>query len=420
MAETREPMGDPDGLVVRPATRSNGYGSRFSFFLAEWAGSLADLGTFVPIAFALTRLNGLNPSRAFLAAGLTYLVAGLFFGIPVPVQPLKAVAAIAIAQGLPAPTIFAAGLEMAVVLLVLALAGVMGLVGRLFSPAIIRGIQLGVGLMLVRSALALITGDPFAVGNGAAVGLQGVRHLLWVAMAVVTMTVLLVFKKIGPLATPLVVLGVAAVAGLALAPGVLAQPMGMAAAAGRGPSGATDLWLAFYALVIPQIPLTLGNAVFATSDVARRHFGPAGRRATPRSLALSMGVANLVSGLLGGVPVCHGSAGMTAHYRFGARTGLAGVLVGGMFCALALVGGGGALRLLLLIPLPVLGGFMALTGIEHAALVRHLQDQREFLVATCTGALAMVSGNMALGFLAGLAMEKLFLVARALEPRMSQ
>lgn len=386
--------------------RASGFGRSISFVLVEWAGSLADLGTFVPVVFALTSLNGVSPSRAFLAAGLAYLVAGLFFGIPVPVQPLKAVAAIALAQGLPASTISAAGLEMAVILLVLALSGAMGLVGRLFSPALIRGIQLGVGLVFIRSAFGLITGQPFAAGHVAGTVARGTERFIWIAMAVIAVAALVSFRRIGSVSTPLVVLSLAAASGFFLAPGILSTPTAPLPTGGGAP-GAADLWLAFYALVLPQIPLTLGNAVFATSDLAHQYFGQAGRRATPRNLALSMGASNLVAGLLGGVPVCHGSAGLTAHYRFGARTGAAGIMIGSLFCLLALAGGGSALKLWLLIPLPVLGGFMALTGIEHAALIRHLKDQREFLVAICTGSLAMVSGNMTLAFLTGLVMEKL-------------
>src|SRR3989337_3705411 len=90
----------------------------------------------------------------------------------------------------------------------------------------------------------------------------------------------------------------------------------------------SQLLTAFVVLVIPQLPLTLGNAVIACADTARGYFRQDADRVTHRSLLISKGLANIFAGGIGGMPVCHGAGGLTAHYRFGARTGGATILLG--------------------------------------------------------------------------------------------
>ena len=108
----------------------------------------------------LISINGLNPTACFLIVGLVYIFGDLYYRIPIPVQPLKAVGAIAIAQGLSFGVIKAASMEMGVILLLIGLSGILPFLVRLFSLPIIRGIQLGVGLMLLRAGLRLILFSP--------------------------------------------------------------------------------------------------------------------------------------------------------------------------------------------------------------------------------------------------------------------
>ena len=59
------------------------------------AGAFGDIGVLFPIAIALISLNHMNPTAVFLCAGATYILAARYFQIPIAVQPLKAVAAVA-------------------------------------------------------------------------------------------------------------------------------------------------------------------------------------------------------------------------------------------------------------------------------------------------------------------------------------
>jgi uncharacterized membrane protein len=83
------------------------------------SGALADLGILVPLTAALVVVNGLDVGSVLLLAGLLVVSAGLVFRIPFPVQPLKALTALAVAQSLAPDVIHAAGLEIGIVLMLI-------------------------------------------------------------------------------------------------------------------------------------------------------------------------------------------------------------------------------------------------------------------------------------------------------------
>ncbi|MEK6537385.1 MAG: molybdate transporter family protein, partial [Actinomycetota bacterium] len=159
---------------------------------------------------------------------------------------------------------------------------------------------------------------------------------------------------------------------------------------------------ALFLLVIPQVPVTFGNSVVATTDVAHSYFKKRAKRVTPKALCASLGIANTAIGLLGGMPVCHGSGGVTAHYRLGARSGGAAVLMGVLLVSLALLFGDSAVYLILMLPLPLLGAFMIYVGIEYARLVLELFEHKlSLLVAVAMGVLSLLWGNIAVGMVIG-------------------
>ncbi len=143
----------------------------FRFDRAEMAGALGDLGVLVPIAVALIVKNGLTPTAVLLPAGLLYVVAGLFYRLPVPVQPLKAFGAIAIAHGFGADDIAAGALLMGMLFLVLGVSGLLDWVAKVFPQPIIRGIQLSVGLLFCQLAWKLVSTTPKAFTDH--------RHSIW-------------------------------------------------------------------------------------------------------------------------------------------------------------------------------------------------------------------------------------------------
>src|SRR5688572_29175838 len=131
-----------------------------SFDRKEMAGAVADLGVLIPIATALIVANGLQATAVLLPAGLLYLGAAFVFRLPIPVQPLKAFGAVAIAKGLGSDTIAAGALLMGAIFLVLGRTGLIDRASKAFPKALIRGVQLTVGLLFLKIAWNLVHDPP--------------------------------------------------------------------------------------------------------------------------------------------------------------------------------------------------------------------------------------------------------------------
>ena len=376
----------------------------FKFNKWEIGGALGDLGTLLPLMVALITLNHMNPTGVFLVVGMTYALSGLFYRLPVPFQPLKAVAAIAIAAGLSAGVVSASGLIMAVFLLILAVTGLINPIAKLFPVTIVRGIQLGLGLFLIKAGVVLTINRRVVIGGSDAV--MDISHIsvpISLLLAIGCGLILLLVLKKRLLPPSLVLLTIGVVVGVVWGGfrGLSTVRFGLSLPSLNLPSIA-DLSTAFFVLVIPQIPLTLANAVFAMASTAKTYFGPEAQRVTPKALLTTMGIANLAAGLLGAVPVCHGSGGLTAHYRFGARTGGATLMLGALFIGLAVAVDGNILPILSLIPYSVLGVLTIFVGVRHALLVTDVRTLPDILVVAVIATVAFITTNLAIGFASGI------------------
>jgi xanthine/uracil permease len=123
----------------------------------ELAGSLGDLGTFLPLLVAMSAQCGLSFPAALFFAGAFNVVTAFTFGIPMAVQPMKAIAAIALAEGLGAGEIVAAGMWVSAVVLVLGLSGALGWIQRTIPTAVVRGLQLALALSLLMRGLKSVS-----------------------------------------------------------------------------------------------------------------------------------------------------------------------------------------------------------------------------------------------------------------------
>lgn len=357
----------------------------------ELAGAVADLGVLVPIAVALIVKNGLSPTAVLLPAGLLYVAAAFVYRLPVPVQPLKAFGAIAIAKGFGADEIAAGALLMGAVFLVLARTGLLDVAARAFPRALVRGVQLTVGLLFLKIAWGLAADPPAAFAEHA-------LSSAWaIGLAALALALALTLKRFA-VSLALVALG----AGVALALEGGNAVAGPSALALPTPDGAA-FWAALTVLVIPQAPLSFANSCLATADAARSYFGERAAAVRPRRLATTFGAANLLAGVIGGMPVCHGAGGMTAHVAFGARTGGAPLAMGASLVALALGAGAGLAALLSAFPLPILAGLLAAAGILHIGLLRDLRGGWSWALALLVGALGFET-NLTYGLAAGLAL----------------
>lgn len=371
---------------------------RIRYNLGEWAGAFGDLGTLIPFVAGYIVIAGMDAFGVLFSFGLALILAGLFYRVPFPVQPMKAIGAIATTQGaslaITPAAIGAAGLVTGLLWLVLGLTGLGQKMARLVSRPVIGGLILGLGASLM---------------------LQGFRLLAtqWVlGLAALALTGLLIRRS--PAVAMLALLAFGIGAALWLDP-TLGEALAAMEPALRLPAlalGALDgqaFVVGALLLALPQAPLTLGNAVVAITHEHNRLF-PA-RPIGERTVSVSTGLMNLGAATLGGVPMCHGAGGLAGHVRFGARTGGAVIILGALLLGLALFYSGSVTTVFRLFPTPVLGVILLYAGFELVRGVRIAGMRRaEHGVLAATAVTAL--WHVGLAFVVGLALQYLLRPAK--------
>jgi SulP family sulfate permease len=376
----------------------------------EFAGSLGDLGTLLPLAMGMILINGLHPSGVFFCIGLFYILSGLFFGVTTPVQPMKVIGAYAVATSISASQIMAASLLMAILLMIIGLSGAIDWLARRIPKAIIRGIQFSTGMLLMTKGIECMVGtsslqlleqsvEPYLrfqsigpVAIGIPVGVVGVAVTLF----------LLNNRK---LPASLAVIGLGLLVGIAIGTHQgfesFGIQVGLTPLLPFGLPDRLDFAFVLFALVLPQAPMTVGNAVLANADLANTYFGPDAKRVTAKALCISMALANVLAFLFGGIPMCHGAGGLAAHYRFGARTAGSNLMIGGLMLLATLLFSNHLMALFHLIPFAVLGVLLLFAGGQLALTIIDLETRGELFVSVVMLGVTLAT-NLAYGFCAGL------------------
>ena len=387
---------------------------RFKFDRLELAGSLGDLGTLLPIAIAMVLSNGLDALGLFLSIGLFYIASGVYYGVTVPVQPMKVIGAYAIATAMSPDQILASSLLMGVFLLIVGLTGAIDLIRKITPKSVIRGVQLSTGALLMSGGVKFIIGtskyqelqqavEPHLAVQS--IGALPISLIIGVVAAIVTL--LLLDNKKFPAGLVVVAGGFAV--GLLLGAGMdLSGGLGfhLPELLPFGFPGKADFTFALFALAIPQLPMTLGNAVLAYTDLSKDYFGDRSARVTNRSACVSMALANFVSFGLGGMPLCHGAGGLAAHYRFGARPAGSNLMIGILFLAPAVILGNDIVGLFNLLPMSVLGVLLVFAGSQLTLTIMDLEGRKDYFVATLILGITLAS-NLAAGFIAGMIVAQL-------------
>lgn len=374
--------------------------NEFKFNRLEFAGSLGDLGTLIPLSVALITINDLGFTPIFLMVGLFYLVTGFYYRLPIPVQPLKVVAAIAIAfpDKITLPVMSATGILFGIILTAMAVTGAIDHIAKLFTRPIIRGVQLGLGFILMIKGIALVsTPALFVNGLGNGFAQTGIPFNLIIGIAGFLLGLFFISSRRYPAALVLVFSGIAA--GILLGGGSKIEwLLGPTSMKFYNP-GFDDYWNALILLVIPQIPLTIGNAIIGTKDTSVNLFGEdQSCRVTNKMLALDMGIFNFLTGLIAAMPMCHGAGGLAAHHRFGARTGGSSLMIGMVFVAVALLLGKTGISIFSTIPNAILGVLLMFAGLELALIVRDLDNKKDFFTAFLIAGIAVATKNMGIAF----------------------
>jgi hypothetical protein len=350
----------------------------------ELAGAFGALGTDLPLLIGVIAASGLDSASVLILFGLMQVLSGWWYRMPMPVQPLKGFAALVIAQKIPAKVIYGGGLAVGIGMFVLSVSGLIDWLARLVPKTVIRGIQLGLALQLSTLALKQY------------VGADGVQGYLLAAVAFGIITALIGNRRY-PAAILVVTLGVGYALVFKLDLTTAQRALGFHLPTWRVPATA-DIITGALLLALPQIPLSLGNSVLATKQVAQDYFPE--RPLTVRQIGFTYSLMNLVNPFLGGFPVCHGSGGMVGHYTYGARSGGSVMLYGALYLTLGLFFSQGFTEVVQIFPLPVLGVLLTFEALTLAALLRDISSQRNnLLVALLVG---VISANLPYGYLVGL------------------
>lgn len=419
----------------------------------EVSGALGDLGTFIPLLVGLVREIGLDLGTTLIATGLYNVVTGIQFGIPMPVQPMKTIAAVALSEAsLTIPEMTSAGLTVSCVVFLLGITRGMTIFNKLVPFSLVRGIQLGVGLKLAVKGLKMVFYHPksaqwrdFTGPEGLIIGFFGLIFILLTTLPprvtgqdseVRTRVVDWIMEskkrlrvaaneelerpvdpeapeegveeeaeirpqrkqyKI-PAALLLVVLGIILL--FSYHPDIIdTLTLGP-----ETPDTVVPTWHefkeGFWHGGLPQIPLTTLNSVVAVCKLSEEMFPE--NAANPTHVATSVGAMNIIGAWFGVMPCCHGAGGLAAQVKFGAKTGTAPILLGLAKILLGLIFGSSLFKILHQFPPPLLGSMLVFSGVELAASCRSETEMRGVCLMLATAAGNLATGNTGIGFLLGL------------------
>jgi hypothetical protein len=350
----------------------------------ELAGAFGDIGTDLPLIVGMILAAGLHSASVLVMFGLMQYATALRYRMPMPVQPLKAVAVLVITQKIAPEVLYGGGLAIGLVMLALTLTGGITWLARVVPKAVIRGLQLGLGIQLAMLALRDY------------VQADGMRGYALAAIGFLVIIALFANRRFPP-AIPVIAIGVVYALVYKLSSSDFSNAAGFTLPHVR-PVSVSDVATGFALLALPQIPLSIGNSILATRQVAEDLFPE--RNVTVRKLSLSYALMNLVNPFFGGVPTCHGSGGLVGHYTFGARTGGSILIYGSIFLILGLLFASGFQQVVQVFPLPILG---VLLFFEAAALVTMIRDQtgdaRSMLLVVMVG---LIAAGLPYGYAIGL------------------
>ena len=387
MTDERTPGEQADQLrpIAAPWRRRRLGANRWT--AAEVAGAFGDLGTLVPFVVGYLAVLRLDPTGVLLGFGISMILAGWYYRTPVPVQPMKAIGATAIAQGgvaVSAGIVGAATLLTGVIWLLLGLTGTVRWISALVARPVVRGIVMGLGFSFIVAGVKEVAAQPWVGGTALALA------FLLLAGRVPVMFLLLLFGVLAGLIMEPTLLDELSLT----RPGVSLPTFGLANISWH------DVVPGLLLLALPQLPLTVGNGMIAITAEHNRVLPDL--PVSERMISVTTGLMNTLSAFVGGIPLCHGAGGLAGHVRFGARTGGATILLGLLLVGLGLFFRDSVGTIFRLFPQGVLGTLLCFAGLELAGSARDLGTKEEATTTLLVAGFAVF--NMGVAVLAGIAL----------------
>ncbi|GJJ70364.1 hypothetical protein EMPS_02713 [Entomortierella parvispora] len=403
----------------RSENRHQGYGSmikgnveerltsfRSGLTLGEMSGSLGDLGTLLPILLSLALTGQIDLTASLIFGGVWNIVTGIMFRMPMCVQPMKSIAAIALTNQMSRGAVMGAGISVSMVIFFLGATRTIHLVKKFTPMSVIRGIQLGTAISFAGKAAALVKQANTFGGEG----WDWANNYEWACASFIIVFLFYYRSKRVPTAMILFFIGlIIAFIKLYTNPpnGANYPKIGIYTISTIVPT-VEEFKHGFLSAGLGQIPLTALNSVIALAALANDLFPelPAG---TPH-ISMSIGVMNLVGCFFGSMPFCHGSGGLAAQYRFGARTEVSIIVLGSLKIFFGLFFGSSLMGLIQSFPSSILGIMLFISGVELGAAARSVNDgvvddqkrHANFIVMTVTAGMLVGFSNDGIGFLGGM------------------
>jgi len=351
------------------------------FSLREFGGSLGDWGTLIPFIIGYVSIVGLNPAGIFFCLGITNIILGIKFNLPLPIQPQKTISTIAISQAWSPNLVVSTGFSTGIIWTILSFTKFLEKIVKKVPIVAVRGIQLGLGLILGWTAAQLI-GTDFFLG----------------IISVLIIAVLFKSKRV-PASIILVALGLILL--------FLNESINLSNIQFNLPKFNfiipqwENMIIGMLVAGIGQLLLTLTNVMIATVSLIKDLFPEKKDAISANELANNMGIMNLISPFLGGIPLCHGSGGLAAQYAFGARTGGSMILEGILELFLGLFFSETLFLIFNSFPKAILGAMLLYTAILLGKISLKDYNLKTIPIVVTSGFLCLFC-NITIGFIVGL------------------
>lgn len=350
----------------------------------ELSGSYGDIGTDLPLIVGMVVACRLDPSSSFLMFGVMQIMTGLAYGIPMPVQPLKAMAVLMISQKLSGNLLYGAGLSIGILMMLLTVTNVLRWIVKIIPKSVVRGIQFGLGLNL-----AMLAMKDYVQSDGlAGYIIAGLGFILMI---------LFIGNKKYPPAVFVIMLGVIYASFSTIDFTKLFNNFGVHLPVFNIPQK-DDIINGFLLLAIPQIALSISNSVIATKRTVDDLFPE--KAFSVNKIGWTYSIMNLINPFFSGIPTCHGAGGIAGHYSFGGRTGGSVVIYGMLFLIIGLFFSSGFSEFVKFFPMPILGIILLFEALSLMSFIKDITPSKKCLFVSFV--VALIAFTLPYGYAIGL------------------
>lgn len=338
----------------------------FKSYAGELSGAFGDFGTLIPILVSLSITGQINLTSSLIFGGLFNIISGWYFQIPLPVQPMKSIAAVSLLANLKSAEIASAGLSVAIALTLFALTGAIKMFVKYIPLYIIRGIQLGTGLALILKGISSINASYRWRFSGS----DATDNYL---IAIISFCIVMGFWKSKITLSAFVLF----IAGMIIASTQINHSLLTVGPKFWTPfyPSRSEFLKGFLTAGLGQIPLTISNSVIAVVVLAKDLFPHADfHKITVTKISIWVAFMNFIALWFGSMPFCCGSGGLAAQYRFGSRTKVSVIFLGIIKILAGLVFGGSLGLIFQKIPTSIIGVLLIVAGFQISLITLDFGD----------------------------------------------